>query len=108
MILLSLHVGSFLSPISYKLQVNLQEILRADLHFLSIHGHIFVRIFVAFLLDTINRFYLTQYSKLLCVVSRSNGTGLYQHKNAFYYLLLSLFSFRQPSQERAIYLAIFC
>ena len=37
------------------------------------------------------------------MVSRSNGTSLYQHKNVFYCLLFSLFSFRQPSQESAIY-----
>ena len=43
-----------------KLMFNLQEVLWATLHSLSIHGCIFVRIFcifVAFLLDTLNRFY---------------------------------------------------
>ena len=38
----------------------LQEVLGADLHSLSIHGHISVRVFVEFLLDAIERnLYLT-------------------------------------------------
>ena len=45
------------------------EIFGADLHILSTHGHIFVafldHIFVAFLLDTINRFYSTKYGNVL-------------------------------------------
>ena len=44
---------------------NLREILGAHLHVLSTHGHIFVHIFVAFLLDTVNRFYSTKYRNVL-------------------------------------------
>ena len=41
-------VGSFTFFISCKLMLNLREVLQAALHFLSIHGHIFVCIFVGF------------------------------------------------------------
>ena len=50
--------------ISCKLMFNLQEVLGADMRILSTHGHIFVTCF-AFLLDTINRFYLTKYGNVL-------------------------------------------
>ena len=87
---------------------NLQEMLWAHLHSLLIHDRLFNCIFVAFLLDTIKDFIPHQYSNLLCAVSRSNGTGFYQHKNAFcYFFLLSLFSFRQPLQKKAIYSTFF-